>query len=677
MKQITHVLLRVFLGISTIANAQLKPSDALPLMSRGINIGNTMEASNEGAWNAPIKEYYFDDIKNAGFNTVRIPMNWWNHTSKTPPYTIDAAWLNRVEQVVDWGLARGLFVEMNTHHETQLFGNFNTYLPMYVSIWTQIATRFKGKSDHLLFELLNEPHGAPTVANLNEFNTKVVKAIRSSNPTRLIVYSGNQWANSYNLINKDLVNPNPSDQYLMGYYHSYDPIGFGLSGTGTFGTAADKQGIWNRMQSVTDWTAKSGIHAYLGEFGAVSKGDLNSRFRYYACVVDYAIAHNIPFQVWDNNGDFQVYNRGARKFNELKDILVHYYPKSTTNFTANQAGGVVLKWENRATNATSILVQRKLTSADTYTTIATISANATTYTDNSAPAGTYYYRVITNVNTNTQYYGYPQIITTTGGPSFAVSLSSDKSTTCSAGSAVLTASTVITSGTVAKVEFYEGNALLATKNVAPYTYVVTNQTLGLHTYTAKATSSTGTVVTSSTVNITMVANPTATIISPVNNSIISGNTINITASATGNGITSVEFYEGTTKIGQDVTAPYALSWTAPGVGTYKLSAKVIDANGCTSNSTATSVQTTIITGVEDDSEVGDVLCAYPNPFSNSFQIKAKTKFKYFIFNLEGQLIENGEGGNATQLLGTNIEQGTYVLKLETEGKVQIVKIAKQ
>jgi aryl-phospho-beta-D-glucosidase BglC (GH1 family) len=503
MKKVYHFLVLLFLVIPFLLNAQLKPWDAVAQMTRGINIGNTMEAPNEGAWNAAIKEYYFDDLKAAGFNTIRIPMNWWNHTSKTAPYTIDAAWLNRVEQVVDWGLARGLFIVMNTHHETQLFGAFNTYLPMYVSIWSQIATRMKGKSDHLLFELLNEPHGAPTYANMNDFNTKVVKAIRTTNPTRIIVYSGNQWANSYNLINTALVNPAPGDKYLMGYYHSYDPIGFGLSGNGTFGSDADKKGIWDKMQSVADWSTKTGIPAYLGEFGATSSGDLNSRFRYYATNVDYAMTHKIPFMVWDNNGDFQVYNRGARTFNEIKDILIHYYPQSTTNFTVAQAGGVVLKWVNRAANATSILVQRKLTSSNSYITVATIGATATTYTDNSAPAGTYYYRVITNIDPTTQYYGYPQRITTTGGPTFAVSLSSDKSIICSAKTATLTASTVISTGTVTKVDFYEGTTLLASDNTAPYTYTVSNLSIGTHTYIAKATSSTGTIVGSSGVDIVM------------------------------------------------------------------------------------------------------------------------------------------------------------------------------
>lgn len=414
MKTILKVFVWSALVMPFFSHAQIKPSEASILMNRGINIGNTMEASSEGAWNAPIKEYYFDDIKAAGFNTVRIPMNWYNHTSKNAPYTIDAAWLNRVEQVVDWGLDRGLFVVMNTHHETQFFNNFNGYLNMYVSIWGQIATRMKGKSDKLLFELLNEPHGAPTVANMNDFNPKAVKEIRKTNPTRIIVYSGNQWANSYNLINKDLINPDPNDKYLMGYYHSYDPIGFGLSGNGTFGTDADKKAIWDRFQSVSDWTIKSKVPAFIGEFGAVSKGDLNSRFRYYATVVDYAMQHTIPFMVWDNGGDFEVYKRSARKFNELKDILTHYYPQSTTNFTAVNAGGINLKWTNRATKASSILVQRKLTSSDTYTTVATIDANATSYVDKTAPAGTYYYRVITNIDPSTQYYGYPQQVTSTG-----------------------------------------------------------------------------------------------------------------------------------------------------------------------------------------------------------------------------------------------------------------------
>jgi aryl-phospho-beta-D-glucosidase BglC (GH1 family) len=503
MKKIIQFLILAFFIMPFLVNAQITPSAAVPQMMRGINIGNTMEAPSEGAWNGPIQSYYFDDLKAAGFNTIRIPMNWWNHTSHTAPYTIDAAWLNRVEQVVDWGLARGFYIVMNTHHETQFFDNWNTYLPMYISVWTQVAQRMKGKSDHLLFELLNEPHGSPTVDNLNQFNTQAVKAIRNSNPTRIIVYSGNQWANSYNLINTSLVNPNPGDKNLMGYYHSYDPISFGLDGTGTFGTDSDKQAIWNKMQSVADWATKTGINAYLGEFGATSSGDLNSRFRYYATNVDYAISHNIPFMAWDDNGGFQIYIRGSRKFNEIKDILVHYYPQSTTNFTATQSGGVVLKWTNRAPNATSISVQRKLTSSDSYVTIATISATSTSYTDNSAPAGTYYYRVISNVDATTQYYGYPQIITTTGGPTFAVSLSADRTTICSGKAATLTASTVITSGTVSKVDFYEGPTLLATDNTAPYTYTVSNPTTGTHTYTAKATSSTGAVVTSAGVNVDM------------------------------------------------------------------------------------------------------------------------------------------------------------------------------
>jgi hypothetical protein len=510
MKKKYQRLLLLLCFLPLLLHAQIKPFEASALMTRGINLGNTMEAGYEGQWNAPIREHYFDDIKAAGFTTVRIPIRWYTHTNKTVPYTIDQAWLDRVEQVVDWGLARGLFIVINTHHETQLFENFDGLLPMYVSIWSQIAQRLRGKSDRLLFELLNEPHGAPTVANLNDFNYRVLRAIRPSNPNRIVVYSGNQWANSYNLINRDLRNPDPTDQYLMGYYHSYDPIGFGLDGNGSFGSDAQKLALWNKFKSVSDWTLTSRVPAFLGEFGAVSSGEINSRFRYYATVVDYAQQHSIPFMVWDNGGDFQVYQRSARKFNELKDILVHYYPQSPTNFTASQSGGVNLSWTNRASNATSILVQRKLTSSDVYTTIATLGATASSYTDNSASAGTYYYRVITVASASVQYYGYPQMITTTGGPSFAVNLVTDKTIICAGQPAILTATPLLTSGTISRVEFFEGSTLLSTDQTAPYTFLVSNPSLGNHTYVARATSSTGSAVSSSGVLVQMTSGASIT-----------------------------------------------------------------------------------------------------------------------------------------------------------------------
>jgi len=164
MKQILFYLLFtiLFLTIFFTANAQVTPQEANKAMARGINIGNTMEPEKEGGWNnGVVQEYYFDDYKAAGFTSIRIPIRWDKHTANTSPYKIDEAWMKRVEQVVDWGLQRDLYIVINAHHEDWIktgYGNKNLR-DRFDSIWSQIAVRFQNKSEKLLFEIINEPNG--------------------------------------------------------------------------------------------------------------------------------------------------------------------------------------------------------------------------------------------------------------------------------------------------------------------------------------------------------------------------------------------------------------------------------------------------------------------------------------------------------------------------------------
>ena len=73
--------------------------------------------------------------------------------------------------------------------------------------------------------------------NVNSLNTNVLKVIRKTNPTRIVSFSGNEYSNSDQLVSAAI--PDPSDKYLIGYYHSYDPYPFGLKGPGTYGSASD------------------------------------------------------------------------------------------------------------------------------------------------------------------------------------------------------------------------------------------------------------------------------------------------------------------------------------------------------------------------------------------------------------------------------------------------------
>lgn len=74
-------------------------------------------------------------------------------------------------------------------------------------------------------------------------------------------------------------------------------------------------------------------------------------------------------------------------------------------------------------------------------------------------------------------------------------------------------------------------------------------------------------------------NPTVAITSPSNNSSFTeGTDINIeaTASDLDGSVTLVEFYDGATKIGEDATAPYSLTWSGAGLGNHEITAKATD-----------------------------------------------------------------------------------------------------
>ncbi len=50
------------------------PFEMNKMLGRGINLGNALDAPSEGAWGVVLKEEYFQIIKDAGFNSIRLPI---------------------------------------------------------------------------------------------------------------------------------------------------------------------------------------------------------------------------------------------------------------------------------------------------------------------------------------------------------------------------------------------------------------------------------------------------------------------------------------------------------------------------------------------------------------------------------------------------------------------------
>ncbi|MBU2986945.1 glycoside hydrolase family 5 protein [Saccharophagus degradans] len=321
------------IGLDSIAfnytdNIVYTPENAVLGMGIGINLGNTLDAfPNEGDWAPAAQEYYFKAYKDAGFRHVRIPATWDDHTADTAPYAVNAARMDRTEQIVDWALAQGYFVILNAHHEHWLKENYGnqTYRDRFDAIWQQIAERFKNKSARLMFEILNEPNGM-TVADVDDLNPRILDIIRETNPTRLVVFSGN----GYTPVDALLAAAIPNDDYLIGNFHSYDPWQFGGQCVRSWGTEQDYTDLENIYKRANTWSEQHDIPVMVNEFGAAHYDftapqnvcNQQARLAYLGAHATFAIQYGFGASVWDDGGSFEVYKRGENSWREAKDVLV-------------------------------------------------------------------------------------------------------------------------------------------------------------------------------------------------------------------------------------------------------------------------------------------------------------------------------------------------------------------
>jgi uncharacterized delta-60 repeat protein len=173
-----------------------------------------------------------------------------------------------------------------------------------------------------------------------------------------------------------------------------------------------------------------------------------------------------------------------------------------------------------------------------------------------------------------------------------ISLSSSSSNVITAGSIKLTATATDEVG-VTKVEFYEGTTKIGEDTSAPYEQSIDFDLSknGTKTYTAKAFDAANNATSSDpattvTVNIPDTTPPTISLSSDASN-VVTASTIKLTATAADNvGVTKVVFFEGTTKIGEDLSAPFEqnVDFLITDNGSKTYTAKALDAaNNATSS----------------------------------------------------------------------------------------------
>ena len=301
-------------------------------MGRGVNL-SALEAPNEGQWGVTLKEEYFRKIQQAGFDSVRIPVRWSNHAGQSAPYAIDAKFLARIDWAVGQALKNRLIPVLNMHHYEEIFQDPDGQRRRYLALWQQISEHYKAYPPALVFELLNEPHDKLTPDKWNPMLAQAIEIVRRTNPTREIVVGPTGW-NSINDL--DSLELPPKDRHLIVTVHYYDPFQFTHQGAEWAGpeaqrwlgnhwtgTPGEQKAVLKDFDKAIAWAVAHRRPIYLGEFGAYSKADMESRARWTRFVAQAALERKMSFAYWEFCSGFGVYDPQRNTWIEpLKDALV-------------------------------------------------------------------------------------------------------------------------------------------------------------------------------------------------------------------------------------------------------------------------------------------------------------------------------------------------------------------
>lgn len=311
-------------------------------MGVGWNLGNTFDAiqdngslsddlSLETAWvRVKTTKELIKAVHDAGYNTIRLPVSWHNHVDES--FAIHKPWLDRVQEVVDYGMELGMYVILNTHHDVypafyypseEYYEQSEKYI---TTIWTQLAERFQDYNEHLIFESMNEPRlkdtdyewnfkassaeckeAASCINRLNQAFVDTVRACGGANASRYLMVPGYAAAPENALNDVFALPEDTADNRIIVSVHAYTPYTFALQdgGVSTFNLQNSSQtgDIVRFMSGLYHTYIANGIPVVIGEFGARDKGgNLQDRVNFAAYYTAAASARNIPCCWWDNHG---------------------------------------------------------------------------------------------------------------------------------------------------------------------------------------------------------------------------------------------------------------------------------------------------------------------------------------------------------------------------------------
>lgn len=312
-------------------------------MGHGWNLGNSFDGfeadlelpdPGETAWGNPaVTQDLIKAVKGKGYSSIRIPFTVYrrytvneNAGENEYKYVIDANWLARYKEVVDWAVSEDLYVMINIHHDSWIWLKYwngdesAEEYRMYTDFWKQMAEYFKDEPEKVCFETINEPDfsdsdGISAQQKLDKMNRAAYDIIRgiTENANRMIVMPTTYTktdAEPCAALGSFIQSLNDANVIATVHYYCEWVYSANLGKTGFDEALWDeytpRNAVDTMMNTIDEQFISKGIGVIVGEYGLLgydaSENCLQTgeELKYYEYMNYLAQQHKVCLVFWDN-----------------------------------------------------------------------------------------------------------------------------------------------------------------------------------------------------------------------------------------------------------------------------------------------------------------------------------------------------------------------------------------
>ncbi|MDR0411488.1 MAG: glycoside hydrolase family 5 protein [Treponema sp.] len=285
----------------------------------------------------------FAAVKSLGADVIRLPIDLFAMTNGAPDYILDPLFFKFLDQAVDYAEENKIYLILDNHSSDGSNGETSDSVDeILIPIWTQMAERYKNRSDYVVYEIMNEPYGISS-ERWGEIQEQVIAAIRAKDERHIIIVGGTSW----NSIDELAKLPVYEDKNLVYTFHFYDPFLFTHQGAswaspslinlrgvpfpadaGTlpniptdlkdswvenslkndYARASAKETLTASLDKAARFSLERDAAVFCGEFGVYMRNSNHAdRVRWYKLVTKLLDERRIARTSWDYSGGFGLF----------------------------------------------------------------------------------------------------------------------------------------------------------------------------------------------------------------------------------------------------------------------------------------------------------------------------------------------------------------------------------